>query len=174
LEQVCSSKLGINEALLTAFREKREDSRREESDLVKLTIEECVEFIIKVAESESTIFLIIDGLDECDSTCRYKLLSAFETIDQPGSRIKLAISSRDDGDLVHWQKSHSVRSISANQNQEEIKRFIDLKVSTAIAEGRLLYGDVSDSLKRTIVSKLTEKAERMYAPSTPSSPTAPA
>jgi hypothetical protein len=161
LSQICSSKAGINELVLTEFRERRENAKMAESDLVKLTIEETVGYIIKLSQSEPAVFIVIDAIDECDPTSRYKLLSALETINRSPSCSKVAVSSRDDDDLVRWQKGHPVRLISANENQKDIKRFIDLKVSLAIAERRLLYGEVSDSLKMSIISKLYEKAERM-------------
>ena len=161
LGQICSSKAGINELVLAEFRERRENAKIAECDLVKLTIEECMGYITKLPQSEPAVFVVIDAIDECDPASRYKLLSALETINKSPSCIKVAVSSRDDGDLVRWQKEHSARLISANENQKDIKRFIDLKVSSAISERRLLYGEVSDSLKMSIISKLYEKAERM-------------
>jgi hypothetical protein len=159
LNQLCSFKAVITEPVLKVFRERKEQAKEDRSDPAKLTIDECVEYIIQLSEDESATILIIDALDEPKD--RYPLLSALEKIYSSATPIKVLLSSRDYRDFVEWREAYSVPSISANDNREEIKHFINLNVANAIKERRLLYGKVSNMLKNTIITRLTEKAEKM-------------
>jgi len=141
------------------FRERKEQAKEDGSDPAELTIDECVEYIIQFSENEPATVLIIDALDELEN--RHLLLSALEKIYNSTAPVKVLLSSRDYRIFVEWREAYSVPSISANDNQEEIKHFIHLNVAKAIKEQRLLHGKVSDTLKNTIITRLTEKAEKM-------------
>ncbi|KAH8598885.1 hypothetical protein B0O99DRAFT_505861, partial [Bisporella sp. PMI_857] len=107
--------------------------------------------------------IIIDGLDECDPSRRQALLDGLETIMRKSDNVvKVFLSSRDDHDLAHRLTKTPNLYIHANNNEEDIRRFVVFRVDEAIRKQRLLCGNVSKQLRQKIIDILIQKAEGMF------------
>ena len=124
-------------------------------------MDEIVELIL-VLTAENPATLIIDALDECDPLRRHGLLTALdEIVRRSTSVVNVFVSSRDNSDIVCRLDESPNLYINAQDNSQDIKNFILLEVENAIQHRRLLNGQVSLQLKRSIVETLENGAQGM-------------
>ena len=126
-----------------------------------LRLDECVDLIVKLTEQYTSTTIIIDALDECEVTTRHSLLAALSSIMQHGSSTKIFVSSRDDKDITLKLQELPNLYIKASNNAKDIYRYVHFKVEQAVADGRLLDGNVSAKTVRQIIRTLTDKAQGM-------------
>ena len=161
LEQLASTDTTseIRDPVVKAYKEKKNETEGRTPQ--KLNLDETINIILALLETNGA-FIIIDGLDECDSTRRQDLLLAMQRLVQDSKRlVKVFISSRDDNDIVSSLKTCPNVSIGVIDNSKDIGRFVDSHVEKTIQEKRLLCGNVSDELKLHIFKTLSEKAGGM-------------
>ena len=139
--------------------------RKKGLDGRKLSRQETVALILELLEN-SPATLVIDALDECDPSRRHELFSSLDRIIQNSANVvKILVSSRDDGDILcRLERSPNVY-ISAKYNADDICRFIQYEVSSAIQNKRLLHGEVADHVRCQIIRTLEANAQGMYAAS---------
>ncbi|CZR67760.1 uncharacterized protein PAC_17659 [Phialocephala subalpina] len=127
-----------------------------------LNVSECEELIVALL-NENPATIVIDALDECNAKRRHELLQALDNIIQrSASLVKIFVSSRDDNDIVcHLERSQNI-FIKAIHNRADIERYVNVEVEKAIAERRLLCGDVSQSLQEKIRQTLISGAQGMF------------
>jgi hypothetical protein len=124
-------------------------------------IEECVQLMIALLEDKPA-FIVLDALDECDLSTQHLLLDALSTVMSKSScPLKIAISSRDQIDPRFSSGNSSNLYISARENGEDIKRYVETEVRRAISTRRLLNGKVSEGLKTEILKALDNRADGM-------------
>ena len=126
-----------------------------------LRLDECVDLIINLTEQYTSTTIIIDALDECEITTRHSLLAGLSSIMQHGSSTKIFVSSRDDKDITLKLQDLPNLYIKASNNAKDIDRYVHFKVEQAVADGRLLDGNVSAKTVRQIIRTLTDKAQGM-------------
>ena len=126
-----------------------------------LRLDECVNLINKLTEQYTSTTIIIDALDECDVTTRHDLLAALSSITQHGSPTKIFVSSRDDKDITLKLQELPNLYIKASNNAKDIDRYVRFKVEQAVADRRLLDGNVSSETVHQISRTLTDKAQGM-------------
>ena len=126
-----------------------------------LRLDECVDLIVRLTEQYTCTTIIIDALDECNVTTRHSLLAALSSIMQHGSSTKIFVSSRDDKDITLQLQELPNLYIKASNNAKDIDRYVHFKVRQALADRRLLDGNVSAKTIRHISDTLTGKAQGM-------------
>jgi hypothetical protein len=135
------------------YREREMEARG--SRVEPLTHKETVDIILELLQDNSAV-IIIDALDECDPALRHSLFLALSRlIEKSATPLKVLVSSRDDGDIVHRLTNSPNLYINASDNRKDIQDYVHVQVSQAIDEERLLCGEVSKSLREHIVNKLT-------------------
>jgi hypothetical protein len=122
----------------------------ESVDLIKMLTDQCIGTTI-----------IIDALDECDATTRHELLTSLTSIMQSASSVKIFVSSRDDKDITLRLQGQPNLHIRASDNDEDIRRYVKFEVGKAVADKRLLDGEVSTEMVQHIIQTLTMKAQGM-------------
>lgn len=106
--------------------------------------------------------IVIDGLDECDrSTREYPLESLKEIVQSPSSLVKIFVSSRNDADIILSLNEVPNLYIEANDNTEDISRFVDAVVNECIQRKRLLGGQVKQELKEKVCTTISRDANGM-------------
>ena len=126
-----------------------------------LRLDECVDLIIKLTKEYTNTTIIIDALDECDLNTRHNLLAALSSIMQHGSSAKIFVSSRDDKDITLQLQGLPNLYIKASNNADDINQYVHFNVKKAVAEKRLLDGNVSEETVQLISNTLTDKAQGM-------------
>ncbi|KAF9777330.1 hypothetical protein IL306_004461 [Fusarium sp. DS 682] len=98
---------------------------------------EILKGILKIKQ-ESKIFLIIDGLDECDPAYIKQLLKSLRWIfedDGPGSVraanvARIAILSRPSPEIESWAGSHLQIDVSAEKVREDLTLFVEASLKS--------------------------------------------
>jgi hypothetical protein len=166
LKQLSTSRSGppIKELIVQEFTKRKEEAEQDGSEPLKLTAQESTSLIIALTDTNPVV-IIIDALDECRPDRRYELFQSLEDLVEKSARtVKIFLSSRDDMDIIHsWSSSPNI-SITANENGEDIERFIHSEVESSINSRRLLYGQVSNELKSDIIKYVIDKAQGMLIP----------
>lgn len=135
---------------------------REDTGAGPLDLEDSVNLIIKQTDYYPNVSIVINALDECDEKTRHRLLSALTTIIREASGlVKIFVSSRDEKDIRPRLQDLPNLYIRANDNAEDIKRFVQKEVNEAVAAKRLLGGNLSADLAENIVRTLTSDAQGM-------------
>ena len=159
----CSdSSRSLAEPVLHEYQKRKRDAEEDGLEPSKLSTQYSTDIILALVNQGPAI-LVIDALDECNPTQRYQLLnSLFSIIETSSNVVKILVSSRNDADLVAQLKDFPNISINANDNGQDIHRFIHVEVDRAIRERRLLSGRVSLELKDRIIARLSTGADGMY------------
>ncbi|KAK7967931.1 uncharacterized protein PG986_002208 [Apiospora aurea] len=90
-----------------------------------MTFHERTELLGRLASLYQKVFLVVDGLDECDRTTRRSFMDTLESVRiSSTSTVKVLVASRDDGDIKTRYEATSNLLISASDNQEDIERFV--------------------------------------------------
>lgn len=116
--------------------------------------------LLKEVYPKTTI--VIDALDECDPKARENLFEALQNITSLApDLVKIFVSSRDDDDIKQNFEGLPNLYIEANDNAEDIARFVESKVSECIQKRKLLKGKVKPQLKESICKSLSNDANGM-------------
>ena len=151
----------VREPVAGTYKRKKEDADNEGREPTKLTLQECVELVLALLETNPAT-IIIDALDECDPSRRHELLLALDKIrEESASLVKVFLSSRDDQDIVCRLNHSPDVFIHATNNYKDIESFIHLQVNQSIENKTLLSGKVTEELKSRIISSLIEGAQGM-------------
>jgi hypothetical protein len=166
LKQLSTSRPGlpIEELIVQEFTKREEEAEQDGSEPSKLIAQECTGLILALTNTTPAV-IIIDALDECRPDRRHELFQSLKDLVEKSARtVKIFLSSRDDMDIIHsWSSSPNI-SITANENGEDIERFIHSEVESSINSRKLLYGEVSNELKSEITKCLIDKAQGMLVP----------
>ncbi|KAL8798803.1 MAG: hypothetical protein Q9182_006375 [Xanthomendoza sp. 2 TL-2023] len=152
----------IHAAVLREYEKRRKDADEDGSDPSKLSLRDCKDLILEIAD-QLPIAILIDALDECDPLKRHELLQALRDIVQKSSNIvKVAVSSRDDADIVCRLNNVPNVFIKSDDNGDDVDRFVELELDRAIDEQRLLNGRVPLHLRNRILHELRSRAHGMF------------
>lgn len=125
-----------------------------------LVFQECVDLLILLLELYPRTTIIIDGLDESDPIERWRLLDALTAIMHTSTNsVKIFISSRDDTDIRLKLEGVPNLYIDAQDNMEDIERFIQREVRVTVGRRRLWR--LPEALRSRIISVILGKANGM-------------
>ena len=130
----------------------------------KLALDETSKLIIDVINAYSSVTIIVDALDECNTDTRSKFLLALKDISaKSATPVKILVSSRDDGDLLSQLNDSPQVRIREEDNAVDIERFINHQVEECIRKKEILMGgDVSEELRQLLIDKLIGGAKGMW------------
>lgn len=113
------------------------------------------------------IFVVLDGLDDCDNACREALMIALLSLSQQTqSHIRVLIASRNESDIhdAFYQAAVSHFRIEKRYMHSDIKSYITTEIGNPIrgqTRGRKL-SLLDPTLEQTIVTELLKNADGMY------------
>jgi hypothetical protein len=121
------------------------------------TMGDCKKLLLELVNIYPRTTLILDALDECEKHKRLELIEILDhLLDKASNPVKIFISSRPDGDIKERLKDRANIGINANDNQDDISRF----VSSEIIKHRR-WGIMSADLKSQIVKTLQQQSQGM-------------
>ena len=140
----------LNSALSTTFENVSRSPDRKE--LTKL--------LGSVLEAYSQVYMIIDGLDECEKNVQQDVLYAISEIVQiPEHIVKVWVSNREDAEIRNTLKAYSCLYISEANVTGDIANYVEASVKSRLSDGDLLIRD--PGLENEIISTLTAKSQGM-------------
>ena len=105
----------------------------------------------------SNIYIIFDGLDECEKTVWQAILKFFKQLADTGqSAIKTFITCVEEGPVAHRLTAFTHVHLSPTATTEDIRAFIESSVASKIENGDLKIGN--PRLEGEIISELVSKA----------------
>lgn len=114
-----------------------------------------------VLTSYSEVYIIIDGLDECEKDVQQDILYAIEKIIELDEyTIKVWISSREDTDIMNELKKYPSIHIAETKVAGDIANYVEVAVKAKLQSGELFIRD--QNLEEEIISTLTTKSQGMF------------
>jgi hypothetical protein len=120
------------------------------------------ELFINIAKLYETLFIVIDGLDECPEEKRSPILDFIvEASSNPDTNIKVFVSSRRESDISAQFKYLDTPAIEleAGKITPDIRSFVQYEASRLRRQSKLRVRD--DALFAEIVQRLVEKSDGM-------------
>ena len=120
--------------------------------------DQCKKQILTSLDIYQKTTLVIDAMDECDPQSRSELVNALKLFMKESKKpMKIFISSRPDRVLENELGSIPNVGIQASDNQEDIKKYIDMKLNGLIIGNKLL-----ESMRSEIIATLLERSQGMF------------
>ncbi|KAI5839132.1 hypothetical protein DFP73DRAFT_502190, partial [Morchella snyderi] len=169
IKQICVAAGEVPTAVVSIYQER--EKRGNSSGL--LSVEECRDLFITIAEQFLQVTIIIDALDECDIKKRRSLFRALCHIISEANKVKvlvkILVTGRKSEDIELEFRDHTSYHIDAADNTSDINRYITTEISRRSnlnemdnEDDPLLEGNADDQLKAHIISVLQSKANGMF------------
>lgn len=121
---------------------------------------ELMALVISLIQLRSTVYIVLDGLDECEKPSKQELLSFLDRLSTLGkASVRTFVSSRDEDQLMRSLKSYNRIQLTATALGNDIKSFVEGSVRSKIQSCQLLIRN--PDLERQIVEELVDKAHGM-------------
>ena len=112
----------------------------------------------KLLEAYTTTTIILDALDECDKTKRYRLIKTLKNLIRDCKNLKVFITSRRDPDINTHLQSEDTLEMSATDNENDIRLFVRSELDKVEeTRGR----PISLALREEIIETLHNKSNSM-------------
>lgn len=143
------------------FVRQRAESEREGVDILAPSLDESFQMLLSVLQ-DAPVTIIIDGLDELDNDTSSLIASLKNVLYESSNIVKILIASRDESTINTHLQGFPTIEVTASANSEDVSRFIENSIDTAISERRLLQGKVSATLREYLVTTLVSGASSMF------------
>ena len=160
VSQLCTSQNGRSVA--PTLQRKYNLFGRHSDHYRKLNYADCVDILITVSQY-TPITIVIDAFDECDQYRSPELIKHLKyVVDQSPKNVKIFISTRSFSAIANELTSNQSIEVTADQNGEDVRYFIQDSLEARIKDGSLLNGEISDDLKAEIEKTLISRAANMF------------
>ncbi|KAI5795814.1 hypothetical protein FPQ18DRAFT_289411, partial [Pyronema domesticum] len=129
----------------------------------RLSLSESRELLVQLTDIYPRTMICIDALDEVAEDKRIHLLKALNSvIAQSKNLVKIFATTRMNPEIVAQFKMFPRIELQPDDNVSDINQFVETRVTSAIDDGELLCGQVSDVLKTEICEVLCERSKGMF------------
>ncbi|KAJ5707538.1 hypothetical protein N7488_007339 [Penicillium malachiteum] len=128
-----------------------------------LRTDEVIQRFLSQMDSDKTYYVILDGLDECDSSQIQAIARGLGKLCQQSHlKLKILCAGRPglEKELFIVAKPAYRMSIEKAMVNPDIKRYLEVALEKNLEEGRLILGD--DSLKKKILDALQAGSDGMF------------
>ena len=111
----------------------------------KLTMQESLGLLVKVWDinPHARTITCIDGMDEVHTNIRIKLLKSLKmVIEKSKNIVKIFTTSRNSPDILRQFSIFPKIDVHPDDSASDIRRFINTKLESVIADEQLLFGKV--------------------------------
>lgn len=130
-------------------------------DMPRLTTKDCVRLILELAE-EDPVTIVIDGIDAVDDNDRPILIQALrEIVSKADNIVKILITSRSSSRAAAIPAYEFHIQITSQENQGDMKVFVDGLIDNAVANKVLLEGKVCLDTQNLLKHELLTRAGEM-------------
>jgi hypothetical protein len=128
----------------------------------RLSLSESQELLVQLTDIYPRTMICIDALDEVAEDKRKDLLKALnDVIAKSKNLVKIFATTRMNPEIVAQFKIFPRIELQPDDNVSDINQFVETRVKSAIDDGDLLCGEVSDELKIEICEVLCERSKGM-------------
>ena len=139
----------IHSAVLAQHSKVEDDAKADGSEIMKANSSDCIDLILAVLE-DNPATLVIDAIHELEEP--HGLIGALHAISSRSANVvKILLTSRSKPAILRALQAVQFVPITENQNKADIRFVADHLTIKAIADRRLLTGDVTQATKDQIV-----------------------
>ena len=152
-----SGEVGLLKPVIDVYEDREKKSSR-------LSLDESRELLIQLASIYPQTTICIDALDEVETGARKQLFTALKGVmERSKNRVNIFLTTRMDPDIFQRIAMFPMIELRLrpDANFGGIKRFIEIKLQSAIDGGLLLAGEVSQELKIEIWHVLSMRSNGM-------------
>lgn len=131
----------------------KRDYRRLNSDL-----DFVKELFCQFLDSASTVFILIDGLDEILQIDRLQLLRTISEILRSKSNVKILVSSRPEDDILRMISEDAQRIRVHDCNRHDIETYVDSRASSLVSNAGLSESGLAQEIS-SLMKAVAAKAE---------------
>ncbi|RFU24961.1 hypothetical protein B7463_g11382, partial [Scytalidium lignicola] len=154
--------LKVRDFLWSEYERRSAAARVDGMELSKLRAKDCVELILELVE-EDPITIVVDALDEVQERDRYVLLEAFNRITAEADNVvKVFLTSRTENKIIAALETSKKINITSNNTHSDMEAFVRQQLDNAVAQRRLLGGNVCSDLRDTLLEILVDGAGEMF------------
>lgn len=154
-------KLDIHEQIALEFVRREAEAELDGFETPRLRSTDCAELVLNILGANPAV-IIVDAVDEIEEHRRHELLDALIRIrDESASIVKIFLSSRDNSYIFASLPDALTLRVQDIDTRQDMERFVEHCVSTAISTRNLLNGSVSDDLRQNVKQFLLNRAGEM-------------
>lgn len=118
--------------------------------------------IATIQQASSPLFILIDGLDECDEIIRAELLKTLMplTLNIPSKVVKICLFSRPYDDIREGLENFLEIPILKVDNMDDILTFLDCQIASSRSLEAILKKE--QGLRSQVIRDLVNKADGMF------------
>ena len=121
---------------------------------------DLMELIFSLMQRQPMVYIVLDGLDECEPAARQEILSFLERLSTlTGASARTFVSCRDEDQLLRSLNSYSRIRLTAAALETDIKSFVEGSVRNRIVSRQLTIRN--PELEHQIVRELVQKSHGM-------------
>ena len=150
LYQLCRA----NQSLIPAVNKEYDD--RQNRSLLLNTWGKLLETFICGSEP---VYIILDGLDECDEVEREQLLKTMLRLCQNCSNLHILVASRKEADIRWTLDSNCKTLIVEEKNRSDIKRFVARKISDLWRKIRHIAEPAAGEFFKMVARSIVNRSE---------------
>jgi len=154
IKQLCWQVAVIPQAIFDFYDSYNNDSRNP-------NVNKLVDMLLCIASNFDTIYLVVDGLDECSIQERERFMEFVLEPMLKHKKAKIVITSRREADIVDALEVHNVSllNIETHHVSEDIESYVHYMVNRRIDERKLKIKN--QDLINTVIRTLNQNAEGM-------------
>ncbi|KAI5782140.1 hypothetical protein FPQ18DRAFT_283943, partial [Pyronema domesticum] len=159
LAQSLFDKNKLLEPIVDIYRERKKKGQISS----RLSLSESRELLVQLTDIYPRTMICIDALDEVAEDKRIHMLKALNAvIAESKNLVKIFATTRMNPEIVAQFKMFPRIELQPDDNVSDIDQFVETRVTSAIDDGKLLCGQVSDVLKTEICEMLCERSKGKF------------
>ena len=121
---------------------------------------DLMELIFSLMQRLPMVYIVLDGLDECERSVKQNILSFLEHLSTlTGANVHTFVSCRDEDQLLRSLNSYTRIRLTAAALETDIKSFVEGSVRARIVSRQLTIRNLE--LEHQIVGELVQKSHGM-------------
>ena len=152
----------VRSSLLSSHEQCYIQAKMDGMPMPKLRTSDCLRLILDLA-AEDPLAIVVDAVDEIKKDDRHTLLAALsDLVADADNVIKILLTSRDDAQIFELLSSARRIRITPQDIRTDLEAFVHQYVDQAVAQKRLLNGNVSPELISKLHGALVSEAGEMF------------
>lgn len=152
----------VRASLLSSYEQHAAQAKVDGMPMPKLRASECLRLILDLA-AEDPLTIVVDAVDEIKKDDRHTLLAALsQLVAGADNVIKVLLTSRDDAQIFELVPSARRIGITPQETRTDLEAFVHQYLDQAVAQKRLLNGNVSPELISKLHGALVPEAGEMF------------
>ena len=150
LYQLCRA----NHSLIPAVNKEQDDRHNR-----GLLLNNWGKLLEKLICGSEPVYIILDGLDECDEIERKQLLGVILGLWQNCSNLHVLVASRKEVDIRRTLETNCVALIVEEKNRTDVKRFVTREINNLWRKIERVAGPVTGEIFKAVAHNIVNQSE---------------